>query len=278
MSDLQPKPFKRLEPRRGWTGLIGMLRDLLQARELVQFFAWREIRLRYQETGVGVLWAVVQPVASVIVLTVAFARLGTQLEGVPFASFVLAALVPWQFFSRAMTEGSNTLIANRQMVTKTYFARLTIPVASVLVGLMELGIGIVALAILVGAQGVRPSIKLLAVPVLILILVLASSGASILLAALNARFRDARHIIPFVTQLLLFATPIVYSAAQVPESVRVVYGFYPLVGVIEGLRWTFFGGQAPWVTILQSSVGAVFLCLAGLSYFRRAEQILPDLL
>lgn len=249
-------------------------------RDLFLFLVRRDIRVRYSQTVLGLAWSVLQPFLQMIVFSVFFGSLaGISSGSVPYPVFSLAGLVPWVYFLNATTIGASSMIANQQLLTKIYFPRLFIPLASVGAGLVDLAIGLVLLFIVIFAYGIVPPFpELLLLPVLLGLLVLATAAASIVLSALGARYRDVRFVTPFVLQMLLFLTPIIYVVNEVPESVRAFYALNPLVGVVSGFRAVLLDqGGVPVQSMIVSFTVSTAVLLIGLRYFRRVEREFADI-
>lgn len=266
-----------IRPSRGWTSLN--LHDLWRYRELVVFLAWRDIQVRYKQTVLGVAWAVIQPLFTMIVFSIFFGRLaGIPSDGLPYPIFAYCALLPWQLFAQSLTESSNSLVANQNLITKVYFPRLVIPIAAVLGGLMDF---VIAFGVLIGMMGyyrIVPSQAVLMLPVFVLMAVAAALAVGLWLSALNIQYRDVKYAVPFLTQVGLFATPIAYPSSLVPDAWRLLYGVNPMVGVVEGFRWALLGtGKAPGALLIVSAVVTMLLLGAGLYYFRRMERTFADL-
>lgn len=234
--------------------------------------------MRYRQTALGAAWAILQPVAFMVVFSIFFGNLaGVSSEGLPYPLFSLAALVPWTFFSTAVLLGSDSLVANSALVSKIYFPRIFIPGGVVAAGLVDLAISLVILFIIVLAWGVVPSAAVLVLPLLIAIAVVAALGFSAALSALNVRYRDVRYVVPFAIQIWLFATPIAYSSTLIDEPWRTLYAINPMVGVVEGFRWATLGtANAPVGLIAVSAASAIVILLAGLAYFDRVERGFAD--
>jgi lipopolysaccharide transport system permease protein len=267
----------RIVPRRGWVR-IGF-RELWAYRELMYFLAVREIQIRYKQTALGVAWAIIQPLFTMLVFSLFFGRLGKMpSEGIPYPLFSLAALIPWSFFAAGLAQSSNSLVGNSNLITKVYFPRLVIPISSVLSGLLDFVLGFILLLIFMGAMGYFPNLHLFwSVPFLLLALV-TSLGTGIWLCALNVEYRDVRYVVPFLTQFWMFATPIAYSGRMLKEPWRSVYGINPMVGVVEGFRWAVLGqGNPPGSILIISSLAAVLFLISGLYYFRRMERTFADI-
>jgi lipopolysaccharide transport system permease protein len=260
----------------GWPPLH--LQELWTYRELLYFLVWRDLKVRYKQTVLGVAWAVLQPLMATIVFSVFFGRLaGIASDGVPYPVFNLAGLVPWGFFAFGLNEAANSVVGSRQLITKVYFPRLAIPLATVLVGLVDLAVGFLLLLTAMILYGITPGVRAFMVLPFILLAFTASLGAGLWLAALNVRYRDVRYVLPFLTQMWLFTTPIVYPSSLVPPAWRTVQGLNPMVGVVDGFRWALFGAQARSSTIAMSTVVALALASGGAFYFRRTERAFADI-
>lgn len=260
-------------------GLVGLdLRELWNYRELLSTLVWRELKVRYKQTVIGVAWAVVQPVFSMVLFALVFGKLAKlPSEGVPYALFAYVALVPWQFFARALGEGSMSLISQDRLVTKVYFPRLMVPAAVVLSGLADLAVAfLLAVGLMIFYQH-PPQATLLLLPLFVLLLVVAALGISLWLAALNVEFRDVRYVLPFLTQVWLYATPVVYSMSLIPPRWRSLAALNPMCGVIEGFRWTTLGGRPPDLTVFGISTAvSLVLLVTGMAYFRHVERTMAD--
>lgn len=254
------------------------LRELWQYRELAYFLTWRDIKVRYKQTVLGGLWAVIQPLFTMLIFAIFFGRLaGMPSDNLPYPLFVYTALVPWQLFSYALIETSRSLVSNERLLTKVYFPRLLIPVAALGVGLVDFAIAFVVLVAMMAWYGVTPGAAVAALPLFVLMAILAAVAAGLWLSALNVRYRDVRYTVTFLAQLWLFATPVAYPSSLVPSSWRTLYGLNPMAGVIEGFRWALLGtGDVP-VGLLTVSTGIVVVVLVGgLWYFRRMEETFAD--
>lgn len=267
----------RIEPTRGWVSL--RLRELWTARGLLYFLVWRDIKVRYKQTVLGAAWAVLQPLMAMIIFSVFFGHLAKMPSaGLPYPIFAYAGLVPWQFFSSAFTESSNSLVTNRSLITKIYFPRVVIPCAGVFAALVDFFIALLVLIGMMIYYGIAPTPRLLVVPLLVGFVVLTALAAGLWLSALNVKYRDMRYLIPFLTQFWLFATPIAYPSDIVPPAYRVVYGLNPMAGVVEGFRWAVLGTHTSIGALVIGSVLAVILLFfTGLAYFRRTEKYFADL-
>lgn len=244
------------------------------------FLVWRDIKVRYKQTVLGAGWAVLQPVATMVVFSLFFGRLARMpSDGIPYPLFTLAALVPWTFFANGLSQASASIVMNQHLVTKVYVPRLAIPLATVLAGLLDLAIAGVVLVCAMLFGGIGLKLHALWVVPLSLLAVAAALGSGLWLAALNVRYRDVKYVVPFLTQLWLFVTPIVYPTSLMPERWRTLYALNPMVGVVEGFRWALFGteGVAPLALIASSTAGALLMLGTGAAYFRRVERSFADL-
>ncbi len=266
-----------IKPRRGWVSLG--LRELWEYRELAGFLMWRDIKVRYKQTLLGAGWAILQPLFGMVVFSVFFGRLaGIPSDGIPYPVFSFAALVAWTFFANGIAMASAVLVGNTNLVTKVYFPRLSMPIASVLSGIVDLAIALVVLVGLMLYFGVSPTINIVWLPVFILMAVATALGAGTFLGALNVKYRDVRYVIPFLVQLWMFVTPVVYPSNLVEGPWRTVYGLNPMAGVIDGFRWALLGTPAPSGSMLAASVAmSLTMLLAGIYYFRRMESSFADL-
>lgn len=271
-------PVVRIEPTKGWVAL--QLKELWAYRELLYFMIWRDVKVRYKQTVLGAAWAVIQPVFTMIVFSVFFGRLGKiPSDGIPYPIFAYAALVPWTFFSQGLSQASNSLVGSGSLIKKVYFPRLSVPIASVISGIIDFSIAFIVLLGMMLYYGIIPGIKVMWLPVLLLITLITSLGVSLWLSALNVHYRDVRHIIPFLTQCWLFATPIAYPSSLLSEPWRTLYGLNPMVGVVEGFRWALLGAEtAPGAMMIVSSLAALALLISGTYYFRRMERSFADVI
>jgi ABC-type polysaccharide/polyol phosphate export permease len=261
------------------TGLASWLRELVAARELVLFFAQRDLRVRYKQAVLGVLWVVVQPVITVAAFTLVFDRLADiETGGTPYPVFALAGLLGWSYLSQCISKGSEVLVGNTSLITKVYFPRLIAPLASLLPPMVDLGVGLVLLLGLCLIYGVAPGWALLLLPVWLALLALTALGITCILAALNVRFRDVRHLVAPLLQAFLFLSPVAYSSFALEGTARYLYALNPAVGVLELGRFVLVGGRAPDVTLAISTAVAVLLSIAGVAYFQRASRTFADVI
>lgn len=272
------KPMLRIQPTKGWTSLkIGEIWDY---RELVTIFVWRDLKVRYRQTVIGVLWAVLQPFLTMVIFSVFFGRLaGVPSDGIPYPIFSYAALVPWTFFANSMGQASNSLVNNADMIKKIYFPRLTMPLSAVLAGLVDFVLAFIILLGMMLFYGYLPTLNSLWLPLFLLLAFITALGVGLWFGAMNVKFRDVRYMVPFITQAWLFATPVAYPSSLLSEPWRTLYGLNPMVGVVEGFRWALLGTDtAPGPMIVVSFVVALVILISGLYYFRRTEKTFADVI
>jgi len=272
------QPVVYLRPLRGWAALN--LRDLWTYRELVFFLTWRDIKVRYKQAVLGIAWAILQPFMTMVIFTVIFDRLAKLPSdpNTPYPLFTYVALLPWQMFAGALQRSSVSLVGNANLLTKVYFPRLIIPLASVLAALVDFFFALIVLAGLMIYYGYYPTWNALWLPALILFAMLTALAVGLWLSALNVKYRDVQHMVPFLIQAWMYASPVVYSTQLVPEGIwRYVYGVNPLAGVIQGFRWALLGGSPPDGLMLVSAVVVLVLLVTGLFYFRRMERSFADM-
>ena len=274
---LEDVPITRIESSKGKVSLG--LRELWQYHELLYFLTWRDIKVRYKQTVLGASWAILQPFLTMVIFTLFFGRLAKMpSDGIPYPIFSYAALVPWTFFATGITKASNSLVGGQNLLKKVYFPRLAMPIAAVASGIVDFCLAFMVLIVMMLYFGIVPTIYILWLPLLMLLAFVTSLGVSLWLAALNVKFRDVRHTVPFIVQAWLFATPIVYPSSLIENDFwRVLYAINPMVGVVEGFRWALLGTDtAPGPMILVSSLAAVILLVGGSIYFRRVEKTFAD--
>lgn len=272
------RPVVRRQARPGWTAIN--FEELWQYRELLIFYAIRDIKVRYKQTILGAAWAVLQPVMTMVVFSIFFGRLaGVPSDGIPYPVFAFCALLPWQLFAFALTQSSNSLVQDAQVLTKVYFPRLIIPFGSVVAGLVDFAIAFVVLIGMMLYFDIVPGPAMLTLPLFILLALAAALAVGLWLSALNVKYRDVRYTTPFLAQFWLFITPVAYSSSLVPSQWQTVYAINPMVGVVEGFRWALLGKTAPPGAMLIVSVAATAILLAGgLFYFRRMEKSFADII
>jgi lipopolysaccharide transport system permease protein len=271
----EPRVIK-LVPTKGWIGVN--IAELVEYRELIYFLTWRDIKVRYKQTVLGAGWAIIQPFFTMVVFTIFFGNLAkVPSDGVPYPLFSFAALVPWTFFANGLTNASQVLVGSTNLVTKVYFPRLAMPIASVMAGVVDLLIAMVVLFALMLYFGVTPTVNIVWLPAFVLLAIVTALGIGTWLAALNVMFRDVRYVVPFLVQLWMFVTPVVYPASLVEEPWRTVFGLNPMAGVVEGFRWALLGTPAPSASMLAVSTGmGLLLLVSGFFYFRRMESSFAD--
>jgi lipopolysaccharide transport system permease protein len=266
----------RIEPPRGWFDL--RLAELWEYRELLYFFVWRDIKVRYKQTVLGVAWVIFQPLMTMGVFTVFFGRLAKlPSQGLPYPVFYFAALVPWTYFALALTGSTTIVVVNQQVITKVYFPRLILPLAAVCSGLLDLAIGLIVMIALTLGFGIHPPATVALLPVFFLLAFATALGVGLWTSALNALYRDVASIIPFFVQAWMLASPVAYPSSLVPAKWRWLYGLNPMAGVIDGFRWALTGtGQPPGPQILASAGAVLLLVFGGLMFFQRVEGTVAD--
>ena len=269
-------PTRRLQPSAGWPRHL--FSDLWRYRELVFFFVWRDIKVRYKQTALGAAWAIIQPAMTTIVFSIFFGRLAhVPSDGLPYPVFAMIGLVPWTYFAAALGTSSTSIAGYQHIISKVYFPRLIIPLAAVLAPLVDFAIAFTILVMLMTWYGVAPGPAIIWLPLLLLFAVATASAVGFWLSALSVRYRDVRYVVPFVIQLWLFATPVAYPASLVPARWRTLFGLNPMAGVIEGFRWALAGGQPPGAMTFVSAAVVLGLLAAGMVQFRRLEGTFADL-
>ncbi len=276
MSATTSTPIIHIKPSRGWVSLG--LRELWQQRELVLFLIWRDIRVRYKQTFLGATWAIIQPVSAMVVFSVIFGRVAKiPSDGLPYPIFSFAALLPWNFFAMGLSNSSESLVSNANLIKKVYFPRLAIPIASVLSGAVDFAIAFCILILMMLYWNISLTAKVLWIPLFLVLALVTSLGVGLWLSALNVRFRDVRYTVPFLVQIWMYSTPIAYPSSLLSEPWRTVYGLNPMAGVVEGFRWAMLGTETqPGPLIMVSAVVAILLLVTGAFYFRRAERMFAD--
>src|SRR6195256_5211841 len=269
-------PTFSIDPPSGWTS-IGF-RELWDYRELLYFLTLRDIKVRYKQTALGAAWAVIQPFFMMVVFSLFFGKLaGVKSDGIPYPIFTFCALLPWQLFAHALTESSNSLVANERLITKVYFPRLVVPLAAVLGGLVDFAVAFVILLAMMLYYGIVPTWAIVTLPAFILLAVFTALAVGLWLSALNVKYRDVRYTINFLIQFWLFATPVAYPSSIVPQRWRALYGLNPMAGVVEGFRWALLGKSPPGALLWVSVAVVILLLLGGLYYFRRMETQFADI-
>ena len=279
-SPLLPKPDNktRIEPSKGWIPLN--LKEIWEYRELTGIFIWRDLKVRYRQTVIGALWAIVQPFLTMVIFSIFFGRLGKiPSDSIPYPIFSFTALVPWTFFANGINLASNSLVNNSDMIKKIYFPRLTMPFASVLAGLVDFILAFIILLGMMFYYGFIPTVNIIWFPFFVLLAMTTALGVGIWFSAMNVQFRDVRYMIPFITQIWLFATPVAYPSSMLSEPWRTLYGLNPMVGVVEGFRWALLGTDAaPGMMFFVSSFVSLIILISGIYYFRRMEKVFADVI
>jgi homopolymeric O-antigen transport system permease protein len=269
-------PVVRIAAHRGWLALN--IKELWAYRELLYFFVWREIKVRYKQTAIGAAWAVLQPVLAMLVFSLFFGVLAKiPSQGLPYPVFYYCALLPWLYFSTSMQAATNIVVDQQRVITKVYFPRVVLPIASVLSGLLDFAISFGVFLGMMLYYRMIPTIAVIWLPAFLLLAVATALGVGLWLSALNAMYRDVRYVVPFLVQFWMFASPVAYPSSLVPAKWRWLYGLNPMAGVIEGFRWALTGhGQPPSVLLAASSVAVVLLVMSGLVYYHAVEGTIAD--
>jgi lipopolysaccharide transport system permease protein len=269
----------RVTPPSGWWAIP--FREIWEYRELLYFLVWRDIKVRYKQTAIGVAWVVLQPLMNMVIFTLIFGRLAKlPSDGLPYPVFYFAALIPWTYFSYSLSYSTNIVVDNQNLLTKVYFPRLLLPISAVLSGLVDFSIGFVALILVTLGHRIVPGVSIVWLPVLLLLAVSTALGVGLWLSALNAMYRDVRYVMPFLVQFWLFASPVAYPSSLVTKrwpSWGWVYGLNPMAGVIDGFRWALTGrGQAPGALLVASATMVAVVLVGGLMFFHRMEGTMAD--
>jgi len=269
-------PVVRISARRKWLALD--LRELWAYRELLYFFVWRDIKVRYKQTAIGAGWAILQPVLTMLVFSLFFGKLAKiPSQGLPYPVFYYCALLPWMYFAAAVQASTNVVVEQQRVITKVYFPRVVLPISSVLSGLLDFSISFVVFAFLMAYYRMWPTAAVVWLPAFTLLAVLTALGVGLWLSALNALYRDVRYVLPFLVQFWMFASPVAYPSSLVPGKWRWLYGLNPMAGVIEGFRWALTGhGQPPGALLAASVAGVALFVLGGLIYYHAVEGRIAD--
>ena len=266
-----------IKPSTGWSALN--LRDLWLYRELIFFMTWRDLKVRYKQTLLGAGWAILQPFLTMVVFSIFFGSLANvPSDGVPYPIFSYTALIPWTLFSKALQDASRSLVQSSHMITKVYFPRMILPLSSILAGVVDFLIAFLVLIGMMVFYGIFPTSNIWLLPLFILLALVTAVGVGLWLSALNVLYRDINYVLPFLTQLWMFLTPIAYPSSMVPRQFQTLYALNPMAGVVEGFRWVLLGsGQPPGVMTLVSGLAAMVLLISGMFYFRRMERLFADM-
>ncbi|MEW6172004.1 MAG: ABC transporter permease [Bacillota bacterium] len=274
MDATEPKTVV-IKPSRGWLALN--LRELWEYRELLYFFVWRDIKVRYKQTVLGAAWAIIQPFFTMVVFSLFFGKLARlPSDGLPYPIFYYSALLPWMYFAGALTSATNTVVEHQRVITKVYFPRLILPITSVLPGLVDFGIAFTILIGMMFYYHIALTAAIFAVLPFLLLAVATALGVGLWLTSMNTIYRDVRYIVPFLIQFWMFASPVAYSSSLIPDKWRALYGLNPMAGVIEGFRWAVLGQGHPPALLGVSIVVVLFILAGGFFYFRKMEGTLAD--
>jgi lipopolysaccharide transport system permease protein len=269
-------PTLRIAPPGGWLSVD--LKELWGARELLYFFVWRDIKVRYKQTAIGAAWVVIQPFMTMVVFSLFFGKLAKiPSNGLPYPIFYYSALLPWTYFAGALQQATNVVVDQQHVITKVYFPRLVLPLSAVTSGLLDFAISFLVFVGLMFWYHIKPGPALLLFPLFLLLAFLTALGVGLWLSTLNALYRDVRYVVPFLVQFWLFASPVAYPSSLVPERWRWLYGLNPMAGVIEGFRWSLTGqGQPPTLMLAASFAAVVLLVVGGMFFFHRMEGTIAD--
>jgi len=270
-------PVIYLKPSTGWLPLD--FGELWRYRELIFFLTWRDIKVRYKQAVLGIAWAVLQPLLTMAIFNLIFGvLLKTPSQGLPYPLFALTALLPWQLFATALQRSSISLVGNANLITKIYFPRIAVPLATIFAALIDFSVSFIVLLGVMAYYGVWPGLNILWLPLFVLLTLLTSLAVGLWLSALNVQYRDIQHMVPFLVQVWMYASPIVYPIETIPAGLwRSLYSLNPMVGVIQGFRWSLIGGDRPDITMLISVGVVLVLLISGLYYFRRMEKTFADI-
>lgn len=271
-------PITIIKPKPAWK--LVDFQELAHYRDLFYFLVLREIQVRYKQTVLGGLWAILQPIATMVVFSLFFGRLAkVPSDGIPYPIFSFAAVVPWTYFSNSLNFASNSLVSNQAFISKVYFPRIAIPIAPIIGWLLDFGLAMLVLFGMMAAYGVRPTALVVMLPVLVMLMIVTVTGMGLWLAAVNVQYRDFRYVVPFMVQLWMFVSPVVYPVSMLPARFRLVYALNPMTGVIEGFRAALLGTIAfPWGILGISAVVSTVLLIGGLAYFRSVERRFADVI
>ena len=266
-----------VEPRSGWQKID--FKELKEYRDLFYFMVWREIKVLYAQTILGLSWAILQPLIQILIFTIVFGKVAKlSTEGIPYFLFSSVAIIPWTYMSQSMTQSSQSLVQGQNMLGKIYFPRLIFPLTPVLARLVDFGISILIILAVILYYRVVPTWNMLLLPLFLVLMVSIPAGIGMWLSALAIRFRDVKHAMPFVVRMLIYSAPIVYSASSIPETYRIIYSLNPIVAVIEGCRACLLGTPIPWPYIWPGVITAVILLISGAFYFKRMERVFVDVI
>jgi lipopolysaccharide transport system permease protein len=270
------RPVTSIEPA---AGLLSVgLKEVWLYRELLYFLIWRDVKVRYKQTAIGAAWAVFQPLLTMLIFTAVFSRIAhVSSDGVPYPVFALAALLPWNLFSTAVSRSSISVVTESNLITKVYFPRLIVPLSATLAGIVDFAMAFLGLLALMWWYGIAPTVYVLALPIFLLLTLATALAVGLWLSAVNVRYRDVGHAVPFLVQMWMFASPVAYSVNAIPEKWRLLYSLNPLAGVIEGFRWALLGVESPNTAAVALSAAVVLVLLVGgVAYFNRTSRTFAD--
>ena len=276
-SSVSSVPTLIIRPSRGWVAI--KFRELWQYRELIYFFVWRDIKVRYKQTVLGAAWAIIQPFFTMVVFSIFFGRLAKMpSDGIPYPIFAYCALLPWNYFAEAMNRASNSMVDSANLIKKVYFPRLVVPLSAVISGLLDFVIAFTVLIAMMFYYKIIPRETLFLFPAFMLMAIATALGVGLWLSSMNVKYRDIRYVIPFLTQAWFFITPVVYPSSLLPGFWRIIYGLNPMVSVVEGFRWALLNkGQHPGWMFVVSVAMVLILLISGAFYFRRMEKTFADI-
>lgn len=275
-NDAYSTPTYKIQPTKGWVKIN--FKEMWSYRELLYFLTWKEVKVRYQQTVMGLAWAIMQPAFSMIIFTIFFGRLAKMpSDGIPYPLFSYTALLPWTLFTSGVTKSANSLVGESSLLKKVYLPRLFLPLAKNIACLVDFSLAFIILVGLFFYYDVSLSVKIFWLPLFVFLAFVTSLGVGLLLSALNAQFRDVQYIIPFFIQMWLFITPVVYPTSMLPDSFKLFYALNPMVGVVDGFRWALLGvGEGPGLTMFTSFSVTCVICVVGLYYFNVMEKTFAD--
>jgi lipopolysaccharide transport system permease protein len=265
-----------IEPIHGWAGV--KLRELWEYRELLYFLVWRDVKVRYKQAALGAAWAILQPLLTMLIFSLIFGMFAkVPSEGTPYPLFAFVALVPWNFFATSMNQSSNSVVGSANLITKVYFPRMAIPLASVLAGLVDFALAFVVLLGMMAYYKRVPTAHIYLLPLFLLLELCAAIGVGFWLSAMNVKYRDVKYVVPFLVQFWMYASPIIYPSSMIPVRYRTLYALNPMVGVVDGFRWALLGTKtAPGPVLIASAAATIAVLVGGALYFRRMEAQFAD--
>lgn len=276
--NLEREPILVIQPKRHLLSLD--LKGIWEYRELLYFLIWRDLKVRYRQSAIGVGWVILQPLMTMVVFSAVFGKfVGVPSDGLPYPIFIFSALLPWNLFASSLSRGSTSVVNNAQLVSKIYFPRLILPLSGVLAPMADFGVAFMVLAGMMVWFGISPTVGFFALPAFLVLAILTALAIGLWLSALNVRYRDVAHAVPFLVQIWMFVTPVTYPVSLVPEKWRLLYSLNPMAGIVEGFRWALLGQQSPdFLVIIASAVMMVGLLVSGLVYFRYTERTFADVI